>query len=807
MLKWSLGSLGALLLIAALVLVGGYLYLRSSLPQSSGQVAGIAGLSAETEILRDEQGIPSIFAANRMDAYRALGFAHAQDRLWQMEMQRHIAQGRISELVGDSQIGTDKFLRALGVWQAAQSAWATMADQRTRDELQAYADGVNAYLDQRSGALPPEFLILGLPAPAPWEPVHSVAWMKMMAWDLGSNWGLELDRFRMALQDQPKPLSNAHIQDLEGRFIGEAPLVLPDLRQLYLDAGLKPLDFSETDDELALLTPFGRKAEGLGSNNWVVGGQRSASGKPLLANDPHLSMKLPGVWYFARLKGGDLNGVGATLPGVPFIVIGRNDRFGWGFTNGYPDVQDLTIEKIDGDTALRAQGSAPITSRTETIKIAGGEPVELTIRASTNGTFISDGMNSLKRQLGPDYAMAFNWTALAAEDSSVAAMSCIIDIQTQAELKPCLSKFNAPQQNMAYGFTTGEFGFVAAGKVPVRDPANPTYGHAPGLGWDQRYRWRSFVAYDDLPQEHNPARGYSATANARNHGPDYPHYMGRNFATPYRINRIHALMDETDKHDQASFWALLGDDKSTFGAQMTALMTSGLEVSGEAAQKALSLLEGWDGSAQSDQPEPAIFWVYVDQLLRAISRDELGSRFENEHKLRAPFLIAALTDHDVGRRWCSEKADGCLGLRAEAFEAAVAILTGEQGEEPAQWEWGKKHSLFAGHLVFANVSPLDKIFNIEVPGDGGGLSVNVAGFKFLGEDAYKGTHTASLRQVLDFADLEQSTWSAFGGQSGNVLSQHYSDLHPGWVAVDGMPMVLDEASLRQSGGSKLVLKP
>ena len=367
MLKWSLGGIAALVLVIALVLIAGFFYLRSSLPQTTGKIAGIRGLSSDTEILRDEQGIPSIFAANRFDAYRALGFAHAQDRLWQMEMQRHIAQGRISELVGDSQVDTDKFLRALGVWQAAEAAWENMQDQRTRDELQAYADGVNAYLNQRTGALPPEFLILGLPAPAPWEPVHSVAWMKMMAWDLGSNWGLELDRFRMALQDQPKPFSNAHIQDLEGRFIGEEPLALPDLRSLYLEAGLKPLDFSEKPEELALLSPFGQKSEGLGSNNWAVGGDRSAPGKPLLANDPHLGMKLPGVWYFARLKGGDLNGVGATLPGVPFIVIGRNDSFGWGFTNGYPDVQDLTVEKITDGKALRAEGSADITSRTEVI--------------------------------------------------------------------------------------------------------------------------------------------------------------------------------------------------------------------------------------------------------------------------------------------------------------------------------------------------------------------------------------------------------------------------------------------------------
>lgn len=327
----ALGLAALLLLIAA----GFFWYRSASLPKTSGELS-MSGLQNPVDIVRDKEGIPHIYAKSAHDAYFALGVVHAQDRLWQMEMNRRIAAGRVAEVLGPKAVDTDRFLRTLGVRRNAQAIVQNLAPD-ARAALEAYAEGVNRYLAQRSGPLPPEFLLTGAPAPAPWEAADSIAWMTMMAWDLSANWTQELLRMRLA-----QKLDMARIQAFLPPYPGDAALHTQDYTGLYRSlAGVT----SQMERVSAIAPPS--LVEGMGSNNWVLGGARSRTGKPLLANDPHLGLTAPALWYFAHLSAPGLNVIGATLPGLPAVIIGRTDRIAWGLTNTASDVQDLYIEQVN----------------------------------------------------------------------------------------------------------------------------------------------------------------------------------------------------------------------------------------------------------------------------------------------------------------------------------------------------------------------------------------------------------------------------------------------------------------------------
>ena len=368
-----------LALVATLVIAAaaGYVWLRQSLPQTSGTLA-VAGLAAPVEVIRDANDIPHIYATSIADAHFALGYVHAQDRLWQMEMNRRVAAARLSEVFGAASLDTDRFLRTLGVYRAAE-ATIPRFDAATRAALDAYSAGVNAFLATRSGPLPPEFLAFGV-VPEPWKPADSVAWLKMMAWDLGGNWATEILRLRLAQR-----LDSRQIAEFLPPYPGDTPLPVRDLAELY--RGLAPAAATI----VAVAPPS--LPEGAGSNNWVIAGSRSVSGKPLLANDPHLGLNVPAIWYFAHLSAPGLDAIGATLPGSPMLVLGRNDRIAWGFTNTGPDVQDLYIEKIDGADPTRyatPDGTQAFAVRTETIRVKGAPDETLVVRSTRHGPVISD---------------------------------------------------------------------------------------------------------------------------------------------------------------------------------------------------------------------------------------------------------------------------------------------------------------------------------------------------------------------------------------------------------------------------------
>ncbi|MSQ63399.1 MAG: penicillin acylase family protein [Betaproteobacteria bacterium] len=761
-------------ILAALLLAGFYLYLRQSLPQSRGEFR-LAGLSAPAEILRDRYGIPHIFAGNLADASFALGFIHAQDRLWQMEMNRRIASGRLAEIVGPGALETDRFVRTLGVRRAAEANLRTL-DTETRALLEAYAAGVNAFLAS-DPVLPLEFWLTGA-RPEPWSPADSIAWVKMMAWDLGGNWRNELLRMRLA-----RNLPLARIHELLPPYPGDPVPVIADLKELY----------SSMERDAVRLARFVPDNEGLGSNNWVVSGARSASGKPLLANDPHLGLTAPSVWYFAHLSAPGLTAIGATLPGVPAVILGRNERIAWGMTNTGSDVQDLYIEKLDAAGGyLAPEGPRAFQVIDETINVKGAESEKLRVRISRHGPVISDVMRTAQDLAPRGHVIAFAWTALAEDDRSMQAALRFARAREWDGFLAAARDFHSPQQNIVYADIEGNIGFVAAGRVPQRKPGNDLKGMAPAPGWQAKYDWAGYIPFEQLPRSFNPESGAVVTANHRITPPGYPHFISSDWQPPYRAERIQQLLDATPKHGVNSFARIQADVVSLAMRELLPKLLATRPRS-EEARKALALLAKWDGAMAPERAEPLIAWAWWRELTRAIYADELGDAFHQNWLARAVFLGNVLSGDAERARWCDDvrtpALETCEEALALSLEAALADLAKRYGSDQARWRWGEAHLARHQHRPFGRQPLLAGLFDINVPSPGDAYTVNV-GRNNLNDEAqpFANRHAASLRAIYDLSDLEKSLYIHSGGQSGNILSDHYKAFSEAWAKNEYIPM-------------------
>ena len=779
--------------LGAVLLLAGFLYLRQSLPQTTGETR-VAGLAGPVEVMRDRYGIPHIFAASNEDAFFALGYVHAQDRLWQMEMGRRIAAGRVSEIVGPAGLETDRFLRTLGVRRAAEANLRAL-DAETRKLLDAYAAGVNAFL--ASGpVLPVEFWLTGA-RPEPWTPVDSVAWVKMMAWDLGGNWRSELLRMRLA-----KTLPLARIHEFLPPYPGEQAPVIADLKELY----------GTMERDAIRLAEFAPDNEGLGSNNWVVSGERSTSGKPLLANDPHLGLTAPPVWYFAHLNAPGINVIGATLPGVPGVILGRNERIAWGFTNTGPDVQDLYIEKLDAAGGyLAPEGARPFQVIEETIKVKGAEPEKLRVRISRHGPVISDVTRSAQEESPRGHVIAFAWTALAEDDRTMRASLQFARAREWDGFLAAARDFQSPQQNMVYADVDGNIGFVAAGRVPLRKAGNNLMGMAPAPGWLAKYDWTGYIPFEQLPRSFNPASGAVVTANHRITPPGYEHFISSEWQPPYRADRIQQLLDATPKHDVPSFARIQADVVSLAMRELLPKLLATRPRS-EEARKALELLRKWDGAMELDRAEPLIAWAWWRELSRAIYADELGNAFQQNWLSRAVFTANVLSGDPESARWCddvrTQAVETCEEQLAQSLDAALADLARRYGSDPSRWRWGEAHAARHEHRPFGRQPLLAKLFDIRVPSPGDAYSVNV-GRSNLNDEAepFANRHAASLRAIYDLSNLENSLYIHSGGQSGNILSEHYKAFTEAWAKNEYIPMRVERKTLEAEPHQVLRLLP
>ncbi|HER27446.1 MAG TPA: penicillin acylase family protein [Rhodospirillales bacterium] len=791
--KIGLGVIALLIL----VVVGGYGYLKTSEPKIDGTIT-VAGLGGDVTIVRDENGVPHIEGGSLNDALFGLGFVHVQDRLWQMDMNRRIGAGRLSELFGAKTLGTDKFLRTLDVYGIAERTVAKLSPE-THSALLAYTAGVNAAISGWSGALPPEYLILGT-TPEPWKPADSIVWVKMMAWDLGANWSKELLRLQM-LQ---KGLSPQQVSEFMPPYRGEAAVDLSGVSQML--AGLD-LDLTQ----LAAIAPP-KLPEGAGSNNWVVDGSLSETGKPILANDPHLGLAAPAIWYFAHLKAPGLNAIGATLPGVPAIILGRNQKIAWGFTNTGPDVQDLYIEKLTGENEyLTPDGPAKFETREITINVKDQAPVIFTARTSRHGPIISDALSSAKKATPDGFVMAFAWTALRDDDLTADSALNLMRAENWDQFKTALRNYHAPQQNILYADIDGNIGYYAPARVPIRKPGNRFQGLVPVPGWDATYDWDGFIPFDELPQAYNPAKSSIRTANQKIVADDYPYLITKDWTLPYRADRIDQLLEARKKHSVASFQAMQADVTSLMALEMLPLMT-GVSASDPLAKKALAKLKAWDGTMTLGGSEPLIFSAWLRELARSVYGDELGELFNRNWKIRPNFMANVLRDKDGMGRWCDDTTSAanetCAGMLRVALNAAITDLQSRFGDDMDDWTWGEAHFAHSDHNPMTNVPILRDLFDIKVPSVGGVFTINVGRFKLMNEkEPFANQHAASLRGIYDLSNLDRSLFIFSTGQSGNPLSSLYANFADKWSRTEYLTLTTDPADYTPGAMGTLILQP
>ena len=811
LLKWTF-VLVLLLLVGAAGL--GLWYVRAVEPQVAGTIA-LPGFAGRVEIVRDREGLPHIFAADEADATAALGFAHAQDRLWQMEMNRRIANGRLAEIVGAPGLETDRFLRTIGIRRSAEAIHAGL-DAETRASLAAYARGVNAYLATRTAPLPPEFHLLRAPAPEPWSPIDSIGWSLMMALDLGANLNAELTRMRLAQAGLPME----RIGEFLPPYPGESWPQLPDYLALY--RSLAP----QAQRTGQMIRAFDLGLEGVGSNNWVVSGARSETGRPLLANDPHLGLSAPALWYFARLTSPKGTVIGATLPGVPSVVLGRNEHIAWGFTNTGPDVQDLFIERIDPADPSRYRtpdGWARFDTVREVIRVKGGPDEVLDVRISRHGPVISDGASRAATTAAPEgHALALQWTALSPGNLTVQAFARLNAARNWQEFLDAARHYHAPQQNMVYADTAGNIGFIAAGRVPVRKPENDLRGLFPAPGWDARYDWAGFIPFEDLPQEFNPARGFRITANERITPEGYPHHITSEWATPHRAERIAELLAGRERHSVESFRALQADHRSNAVREILPLLLTGHRKAEpgrgrqmpERVREVIAALSAFDGTMAVDRAEPLIATAWLRELTRLVYADELGpDLFAGYWDQRHVFMMAVLSDRDGQGAWCRGRRDGaagagCEALVSRALDLALADLERRHGADWRAWRWGVAHDARSEHRPFARVAALARIFDVRVPVPGDTYTVNVNRHTIRNEaEPFVSRHAASLRAIYDMADPERSVFIHSTGQSGLPTSRLYRNLAERWAKVEFLPMRTRRADIEREAIGTLTIVP
>lgn len=786
---WPVAAL-LVLLLASLI------YLRTSLPKSAGTVT-LPGLAENVEIVRDANAVPHIFAQSREDALFALGFVHAQDRLFQMDFQRRVGAGRLSEVLGEATLDTDKFLRTLGVYNVARKTLPNL-DPETQGALEAYAAGVNAFLAQRKGALPPEFLILGY-TPEPWTPADSLVWLKMMAWDLSGNWSDELMRARLL-----KVLPPERVAQLWPPYPGDAPVALPDFSALYKKLPL---------ESLAAIAPK-PLPPGSGSNNWVLSGARTVTGKPLLANDPHLALQTPALWYLAQLSAPGLSVTGATLPGLPLVVLGHTDQVAWGFTNTGPDTQDLFLERLRGNRYLTPNGWQPVKVRREVIRVKGQADVTLDVRETRHGPLVSDvsgdaadvaevdGVGtSGAGEDGTTYALAFGWTALRTDDRSMEAGLELNSVQNWDDFTAALRNFHAPEQNIVYADTSGNIGFYAPARVPIRKAGN---GQVPVPGWTGEYDWDGFIPFEALPHAYNPASGQIVTANQKIVPDGYPYFITQDWTEPYRAERITALLNAQEKLSRGGMERIQADRRSLMTDDFLPLLLRA-PVKTPEARALQSRLAVWDGQALANTPEPLVFSAWYGAFTRLVLEDDLGSLFGDYWGFRPLFFRNVLRGEQA---WCDNsettERESCALVAATALEQAWDDLSVRFGDDPERWRWGEVHYADHDHPVFGQ-TPLGPLFNLRVSNGGDPFTVNAAGYDLDGSGAQ--TSGPGFRAVYDLADLSRSTFIQTTGQSGNVFSAHYRDFVRRWANVESLPILTERSEVERDSLGTLTLLP
>lgn len=733
--------------------------IRPALPQVDGELA-LDGLTAPVTVYRDASGIPHIFAENAHDLFFAQGFVHAQDRLWAMESARRAAHGTLSEVIGERGLKNDTMMRILGMTESAEADWETL-DPETQAALQAYADGINAFLVHVGNKLPLELKILGL-TPQPWTPIDSLVFGKLVSWGLSNNYQDELVISKLAAV-----LTWDEILSLLPEYPG--PDVIPDA-----NAALQPetidamLAFAREVNTAALMKPD------QGSNAWVVGGSHTASGKPLLAGDPHQALSMPTLWYEVGLHTADneYNVVGASLPGLPGVEIGHNAHIAWAATNARPDVQDLFIETLNDDgTQYQFKGEwKPLTFRKEVIQVKGGEAVTLNVRLTHHGPLVSDATPDSPQHL------ALRWTGL---DQGRPLAQAILQLNRAAnwdEFRAALALWQLPGMNFVYADVEGNIGYQMSGAVPVR-AKNDLYGLAPVSGSDGEHEWTGFVPFEELPSAQNPKGDFFASANNRPAGLDYPHFLSHYYQPPYRVALISQTIRNLKNATAEDFAKLQASWYSDINRQLAQAIAAEAAPQTDAEKTAASLLKDWDGVMSPESRAAALSELALRNVLRLALEPKLDSALIDSYLTLAgyPYMFLQTLLDDPANPWWH-------GRRAEILTSALASAVSELGDQT----WGDIHQHTASHPL-GSIGPLRPIFNRgPFPTGGNWNTVNSGGY--YPDRPFAMLLGPAYRIIADPADWDASISIIPSGQSGQPFSPHYDDQIEPWLKVEYHPL-------------------
>jgi penicillin amidase len=812
---------------------------RRPFPDYEGSVA-LAGLRAEVEVVRDEHGIPHIYADTAEDLFRAQGYVHAQDRFWEMDFRRHVTAGRLAELFGADRVDTDAFVRTLG-WRRVAEQEVPLLNPVTRRYLEAYADGVNAWLEGRSGGeLGLAYTLLGLTGgdtvPEPWGPVDSLAWLKAMAWDLRSNMEDEIDRALLAAALPPARVEqlypdypyaeNAPIVDDQYLPVGtqdaavaaRVPPALPlptdaadALRHVAAGAATVPALFGE--------------GSGVGSNSWVVDGSRTASGAPMLANDPHLAPAMPSIWFqvglHCRSVGTEcpFDVAGSSFSGVPGVIIGHNARIAWGFTNLGPDVTDLYLERVDGDSYLVGDEMVPMDVRQEQIAVAGEDPVTVTIRSTRHGPLLSDQSEELRDVgehtpvevgapfRGDGYGVALRWTALE-PGRTADALFLLNSAGDWDDFRDAASMFEVPAQNLVYADVDGNIGYQAPGRIPIRRSGD---GRWPVPGWTEAYEWVGDIPFAALPGVIEPDEGFVVTANQPVTSQAYPFLLTHDYDYGQRAQRIRALIEEAGPLDADAMAAIQMDSRNA-NAEMLVPVLLEVDGLGDYYGDGLELLRDWDYMQPPDSAAAAYFNAVWRNLLALTFHDELPEDRRPDGSGRWFEVVRNLLESPEDPFWDDITTEDVVETRDTILEQAVRDgrdeMTRRQGKDPSGWSWGRLHALTLTDRTFgtSGIGPIEALVNRGPVDVGGGESI-VQATGWTAADGFETDWVPSMRMIVDLDDFDESRWIDLTGVSGHPYHEHYGDQTEMWRTGRTLPMRWQAETIHSEAVDTLTLTP
>jgi penicillin amidase len=814
--RWLLRLFSGLLALGALALFITYYFLERSVPDYSESFA-VSGITAPVEIVRNNDDVPHIFGATDADVFYALGFAHAQDRLWQMTMLRRTAQGRLSEMFGNRTVKLDELLRRYDLYTLAlQSVEAQ--DEPTKQALDAYSRGVNAWINQINaearGRGAPEFFFFSNEIAA-WAPADSIAIIKLMALQLSGHLEAEVMRARVSML-----LSADRLRDILPDDPSRPVSALPDYASLM--PGVVPSTAPLRVASDIPLSPFPRLPFAGASNAWAAAPGRSAAGGTLLANDPHLGFTAPAIWYLARLELQSGGVIGATIPGVPTILIGRSAALGWGLTSAYVDDKDVVMERLDPENAEQyetATGMRPFETRRSIIQVKDQAPVTITLRWSEAGPILPGSHYDLASVTPPGHVAALSWTALSGADTSITAAIRLMKSKSIPEALEAGRLYIAPAQNLMLADATG-IALQVIGSLPRRDAGHPTQGRMPALGTRAESRWQGVFPYEDNPRFVNPASGILGNTNNKTVERLFPQHLSFLWGDTQRIQRWLTLMKTREVHTRESFIEAQLDTVSPTARTILPLIGADLWFTGEAApestperlrQRALTLLAEWNGEMNEHLPEPLIYMAWFRALNDRLIRDEMGPLADEFTHPDPIFVERVFRNTDGAGVWCdviqSAAVEGCADVARLALDDALVELTETYGPNPESWRWGDAHQATQDHPVLGGVPFVKWFVNIRQSTSGGDNTLQRGRIRGTGPNPYENVHGAGYRGVYDFADPDSSVFIISTGQSGHPLSRHYDDLGELWRRGEYVPMSLDPDLARAAAVGITMLNP